>query len=99
MGSCESGLVWGSVSHDGKLRNCPHSNVYFGDIAETGIAASWQTLTAAVTEALTTRPTCSGCAVADVCRGGCHLGTFFESHDPRMVPLTSPRRRAQPSPP
>ncbi|MBB5911274.1 MoaA/NifB/PqqE/SkfB family radical SAM enzyme [Nocardia transvalensis] len=32
-GHCESGMVWASVSYDGQLRNCPHSNVYFGRLA------------------------------------------------------------------
>ena len=30
---CEAGVAWCSVSFDGKLRTCPHSNRYFGDAA------------------------------------------------------------------
>jgi radical SAM protein with 4Fe4S-binding SPASM domain len=75
-GHCESGLVWGSVSFDGQLRNCPHSNVYFGDVRD-GIETSWQTLTAKVAQAVAPRATCTGCEVAGICRGGCHLSSFL----------------------
>ncbi|WP_330230304.1 radical SAM protein [Nocardia sp. NBC_00508] len=76
-GHCESGMVWASVSYDGQLRNCPHSNVYFGRLADHPVAELWPTLTKRVHEAVTTRDTCAGCAVADACRGGCHLPSFF----------------------
>ncbi|MCX4099080.1 radical SAM/SPASM domain-containing protein [Nocardia sp. alder85J] len=77
VGHCESGMVWASVSYDGQLRNCPHSNVYFGRLAEYRLADLWPTLTDRVHTAVTTRSTCVGCAVADACRGGCHLPSFF----------------------
>ncbi|MCC3332913.1 radical SAM protein [Nocardia abscessus] len=76
-GHCESGMVWGSVSYDGRLRNCPHSNVYFGSLHTGPLAGAWPALTDAVHAAVATRPTCAGCAVADACRGGCHLPSFF----------------------
>lgn len=76
-GHCESGMVWGSVSYDGRLRNCPHSNVYFGSLHTEPLADTWPALTDAVHDAVLTRPTCGGCAVADACRGGCHLPSFF----------------------
>lgn len=82
VGHCESGLVWASVSYDGQLRNCPHSNVYFGRLAEQRVAELWPTLTEHVHAAVTTRDTCAGCAVAEACRGGCHLPSFFT---PRKV--------------
>ncbi|WP_280267582.1 radical SAM/SPASM domain-containing protein [Nocardia wallacei] len=76
-GHCESGMVWASVSYDGQLRNCPHSNVYFGQLAERSVADLWPALTDHVHAAVTTRDSCAGCAVADACRGGCHLSSFF----------------------
>ncbi|WP_327145258.1 radical SAM/SPASM domain-containing protein [Nocardia sp. NBC_01327] len=81
-GHCESGLVWASISYDGRLRNCPHSNVYFGRLADHPLADLWPTLTDRVRTALTVRPTCAGCAVADACQGGCHLSSFFTSKTP-----------------
>ncbi|WP_028477884.1 PqqD family peptide modification chaperone [Nocardia sp. CNY236] len=78
-GHCESGMVWGSVSYDGRLRNCPHSNTYFGSLREQPITQAWPALTDVVHAAVTTRPSCAGCAVADACRGGCHLPAFFTS--------------------
>jgi radical SAM protein with 4Fe4S-binding SPASM domain len=86
-GHCESGLVWGSVSFDGKLRNCPHSNVYFG-AADGELQDSWHTMTRAVSDALEPRSTCAGCAVADACRGGCHLPKFLAAKTgPGTIPL------------
>lgn len=93
-GHCESGMVWGSVSYDGKLRNCPHSNTYFGSLREGPIAAAWPALTDAVHAAVTTRPSCAGCAVAEACRGGCHLPSFFVSKDstPLGIPVVGADR-------
>ena len=95
-GHCESGLVWGSVSFDGRLRNCPHSNVYFGHV-DQGIAAPWQTLTSTVAAAVAPRSSCSGCAVAGICRGGCHLGSFLQEPGgaPALLPLPTARRHGQ----
>ncbi len=76
-GHCESGMVWASVSYDGQLRNCPHSNVYFGRLTDSAVADLWPVLTERVHAAVTTRDTCSDCAVSTVCRGGCHLPSFF----------------------
>lgn len=81
-GHCESGLMWASVSYDGRLRNCPHSNVYFGRLADRPLADLWPALTDRVRTALTARSTCAGCTVADACRGGCHLSSFFSSKTP-----------------
>lgn len=75
-GHCEAGLVWGSVSVDGQLRVCPHSNVSFGHV-DTGIAGPWRRLTETTRTALAPRESCTGCAVSEVCRGGCHLGSFL----------------------
>jgi len=77
-GHCESGLVWGSISFDGKIRNCPHSNVYFGHVGQEGILAPWQKMTEKVMEAITPRSSCSGCHVLSTCKGGCHLPKFIQ---------------------
>lgn len=92
VGHCESGIVWASVSYDGQLRNCPHSNVYFGHVgAEFGdVSNSWPRLTNAVHKAVASRPSCDGCSAAEVCRGGCHLGSFF-SQNPVSVSLGLPQ--------
>ncbi|MDR7171768.1 radical SAM protein with 4Fe4S-binding SPASM domain [Nocardia kruczakiae] len=76
-GHCESGMVWASVSYDGQLRNCPHSNVYFGRLTDSSVADVWPDLTEQVHAAVVTRDTCSDCAVSAICRGGCHLPSFF----------------------
>jgi radical SAM protein with 4Fe4S-binding SPASM domain len=93
-GHCEAGMVWGSVSYDGRLRNCPHSNVYFGNVQQQPVGQLWPTLTAAVHDAVTTRPTCAGCAVTDICRGGCHLGSFFTAQGTTSLPMPSLGSRA-----
>ncbi|WP_280491972.1 radical SAM protein [Nocardia asiatica] len=92
-GHCESGMVWGSISHDGQLRNCPHSNTYFGSLREQPIAHAWPQLTDAVHAAVATRPSCAGCVVADACRGGCHLPSFFASRASTSlgIPSLGPR--------
>ncbi|ABO68831.1 radical SAM/SPASM domain-containing protein [Anoxybacillus geothermalis] len=77
-GHCEAGLVWGSISFNGKLRHCPHSNVYFGDVTTDGIKSIWNKMTKKVSEVLTPRNTCMGCSELYSCRGGCHLPYFFE---------------------
>ena len=91
-GHCEAGLVWGSVSYDGQLRNCPHSNVYFGSVEE-GMADAWKALTAAVAAVVAPRASCSGCSVGAVCRGGCHLSHFLASP---VLPVEAQRRVGAP---
>lgn len=76
-GHCESGMVWASVSYNGRLRNCPHSNVYFGEPGSS-IQEAWNPLTHAVWSAVAPRDSCTGCSVRDLCRGGCHLNSFLE---------------------
>ncbi|HDV6060527.1 TPA: PqqD family peptide modification chaperone, partial [Staphylococcus pseudintermedius] len=77
-GSCESGITWASISFDGKLRNCPHSNVYFGDVSQNDITSLWKKMTKKVHEALQPRSSCSGCEFLSKCQGGCHLEHFFD---------------------
>lgn len=79
-GHCEAGLTWGSISFTGELRHCPHSNVYFGNIANSTIKENWKIMTNKVVEVLTPRSTCNGCSLLDSCRGGCHLPHFFNTN-------------------
>lgn len=77
-GHCGAGRVWASISYDGRLRNCPHSNVYFTSGSATDLAAGWRTLSQAVAEATSPRTTCSGCTFTNSCKGGCHLSHFIK---------------------
>ncbi|MEW2491880.1 SPASM domain-containing protein [Streptomyces sp. NPDC048411] len=87
VGHCESGLVWGSVSYDGQLRNCPHSNKYWGNVGSLSLAETWPTLTKAVSSDLAPREGCSSCGVLEQCRGGCHLSKFMDHSV--LLPLPS----------
>ena len=33
-GNCGAGILWISISYNGKIRNCPHSDIYAGTIEE-----------------------------------------------------------------
>lgn len=77
-GSCESGVTWGSISFDGKLRNCPHSNVYFGDVSNESVEKLWKNMTSEVHKVLERRSSCIGCSFLSKCKGGCHLEYFFD---------------------
>lgn len=75
---CEAGLIWGSVSFDGRLRTCPHSNVYFGSAIHS-IKDGWQEMTREVHHVLAPRESCLGCAALASCKGGCHLVHFIDN--------------------
>lgn len=77
-GSCESGVTWGSISFDGRVRNCPHSNVYFGSIKEKSVEEIWKKMTTEVHKVLEPREGCVGCSFLSKCKGGCHLEHFFD---------------------
>ena len=76
-GHCESGLVWGSITYDGHIRNCPHSNVYHGNINMESLETGWGRMTRRVTEVLQPRDACSHCNALTICKGGCHLPHFL----------------------
>jgi radical SAM protein with 4Fe4S-binding SPASM domain len=82
---CEAGIAWCSVSFDGKLRICPHSDRYFGDATQPdGIGRNWQNMTDVVWDVVEKQghcQECSQCAVLKACRGGCHLESFLGVHD------------------
>jgi radical SAM protein with 4Fe4S-binding SPASM domain len=88
-GHCEAGLTWGSVSFDGRLRHCPHSNVFFGDAVNDGIKNIWGAMTQEISNVLKPRQTCMGCSQLDSCRGGCHLPHFFETKEEQMSGCSS----------
>ncbi len=77
MGHCESGLVWGSISYDAKLRNCPHSNVYHANLLTQQLSNGWRTMTKRVSDVLIPRESCGNCDWLSSCRGGCHLKHFL----------------------
>jgi len=85
-GHCESGINWGSISFDGRLRNCPHSNVYHGSVTESGLESTWLEMVPRVEDVLRPRSSCAGCEALGLCRGGCHLGHFLErrSEEPSL---------------
>ncbi|WP_341992846.1 radical SAM protein [Azorhizobium sp. AG788] len=80
---CEAGVTWCSISFDGRIRTCPHSNHYFGDVKARGIAEGWNRMAPKVSEVLREQVTaseCSTCSVLSACKGGCHLEHFFTPH-------------------
>lgn len=86
-GHCESGLVWGSISYDGKIRNCPHSNVYHGDIKTSDIETSWKKMTKKVHDVVKPRDACLPCDMKGICKGGCHLPHFIEKKNESFMEL------------
>lgn len=88
---CAAGVLWMSVSHEGRLRHCPHSAVYAGDTAE-GIGRVWrERIVPVVRDALRpSDPACAACGQLAACQGGCHLGKV------RGYPGAPPGRRLLP---
>jgi radical SAM protein with 4Fe4S-binding SPASM domain len=88
---CAAGVLWMSASYDGRLRHCPHSAVYAGDLTE-GIGQVWrERIVPTVREALQpSHPACAGCGQFAACQGGCHLGKV------RSYPGAPPGRRLLP---
>jgi radical SAM protein with 4Fe4S-binding SPASM domain len=71
---CGAGLLWASVSYDGRFRHCPHSNVYAGHVAD-GVGKLWRErmrprIRGIIAEA---EAACGGCSQFGACKGGCHL--------------------------
>lgn len=72
-GNCGSGIIWISISYDGFIRNCPHSNIYAGHYAE-GIKNVYnKKMKPIVSSVFNTNNECSLCKLFDECKGGCHL--------------------------
>lgn len=89
---CAAGILWASVSHDGRVRHCPHSSVYAGSVEE-GIRSVWQErIVPTVRRALQPEGACGVCSQFDACQGGCHLNRVrsYETPDARpLLPLLS----------
>ncbi|WP_376960030.1 PqqD family peptide modification chaperone [Azospirillum sp. A26] len=77
---CAAGINWASVSHDGKLRICPHSDRYLGDLSQPGasLPALWRDSVqpSAVAALERNERSCGSCPALAICRGGCHLAQF-----------------------
>lgn len=93
---CAAGVLWGSVSYDGKLRHCPHSSVYAGTVEE-GIGPVWrERIVPTVRAALQAdNPACGSCGQFAACQGGCHLGKVrvYPGGQRRGLPLIQVRGR------
>lgn len=72
---CAAGVLWASVAYDGRLRHCPHSNVYAGHVDE-GIGTVWRDRIVPTVRSVLAQadPVCSSCSQFGPCQGGCHLG-------------------------
>lgn len=73
-GNCGSGIYWLSISYDGKVRNCPHSNVFAGKI-DDGIKYLYLNKIKPKILSIYDRrdKMCNDCNHFLECRGGCHL--------------------------
>ncbi len=75
--NCFAGLNWGSISHDGKLRLCPHSKKSLADVSECPqtLIEMWPTLVGnQVKKVLKQRSKkCGTCTAWSYCLGGCYL--------------------------
>lgn len=71
LGSCEAGFNWCSVSVDGKIRICPHSDISFGIINE-GIKKGWDNMRAQVIQIIE-KFSCNSCYYFTDCLNGCYL--------------------------
>lgn len=87
---CAAGVLWASVSFDGRLRHCPHSAVFAGNVEE-GIAKVWQERVVPTVRAALApdHDACGTCGQYHACRGGCHLGkvTTYRRSAHRYVPI------------
>lgn len=71
---CAAGLLWASISYDGKIRHCPHSSVFAGNINE-GVGKVWQERMVPTIRKVTDfkNEKCSSCSIFSECKSGCHL--------------------------
>lgn len=77
---CNAGINWISLSYDGKLRICPHSNVYLADVnnENKSVKESWENLvkTSVVQVLESQKLSCDDCKAWSMCLGGCYLSHF-----------------------
>lgn len=72
-GNCGAGILWISISYNGKIRNCPHSDIYAGTIEE-GLKKIYLTkLKPHILNIYNNLDECKHCLGYKECRGGCHL--------------------------
>ncbi|MDQ7982484.1 radical SAM protein [Paraburkholderia sp. SARCC-3016] len=87
---CAAGILWASVSFDGRLRHCPHSAVFAGNVEE-GIGKLWREhIVPTVRASLAPdHDACGTCGQYHACRGGCHLQKVTNYHRPahKRVPI------------
>lgn len=71
---CGAGVVWLSISYNGQIRNCPHSDIYAGKV-EDGIKNIYLSKLKPKVNAILLNATgeCLKCKMFDKCRGGCYL--------------------------
>ena len=78
--NCFAGLNWGSISHSGELRICPHSSKSLANLFEDPYALIelWPTvIRQQVLEILSQRDRkCSDCKAWNKCLGGCYLSSL-----------------------
>lgn len=90
---CAAGILWASVSYDGRLRHCPHSAVYAGTV-DDGLAQVWrEQMVPTVRAALAPTGACVGCGQLSACGGGCHLNKVTSYDNPSggrpLLPLVA----------
>ncbi|WP_067694527.1 radical SAM protein [Nocardia jejuensis] len=82
---CAAGLLWGSVSYDGRFRHCPHSSVYAGKVSD-GLGRVWrERMVPTVRHALAPTGACTGCGQLAACGGGCHLSKVTQYPDTSSI--------------
>jgi radical SAM protein with 4Fe4S-binding SPASM domain len=70
---CGAGILWASISYDGRIRHCPHSDCYAGNISD-GIKNIWQEkIFPKVSNVLKPKAKCKQCNLFNSCKMGCHL--------------------------
>ena len=73
-GNCGSGVYWISISHNGQIRNCPHSDVFAGRVSDGIKNIYLSKLKPQLLKIYSQREEkCIACNEYDECKGGCHL--------------------------
>jgi radical SAM protein with 4Fe4S-binding SPASM domain len=73
LGSCQAGIRWASISIDGGIRCCPHSDHIFDYYdSNVGISPIFTSMRKDIIETLS-NSSCSKCYYYKECLGGCYL--------------------------
>ncbi|SEI74596.1 radical SAM additional 4Fe4S-binding SPASM domain-containing protein [Lachnospiraceae bacterium A10] len=72
--NCGAGIYWLSVSYDGKVRSCPHSDIYAGFVLD-GIEKIYiERIKPRIMKIISKKEDeCALCLKYDECKGGCYL--------------------------